>query len=264
MTLESTLKVSVLQHDASLKGSETRFAWLAEKAEIEVSKGAQLLVCPELFMTGYNVGEELHRCAEPADGDFSRRIQSLAKMLNVAILYGYPESFDGRVFNSAILIDADGGIVVNHRKSVLPDGIEGDWFDTGDALSVFSFNGIAMALLICYECEFPEAVRQVVAHGAEVVLVCTACGWDQVPNLVVPSRAYENGVYMVYANIAGVENGHPFTGLSCIVDAYGRDMARAGKDEEIISATLDINQVAEARRQLPYVRDYLKVPSVAK
>jgi len=238
--LESTLKVSVLQHDASLKGSETRFAWLAEKAEIEVSKGAQLLVCPELFMTGYNVGEDLHRYAEPADGDFSCRIQSLAKMLDVAILYGYPESFDARVFNSAILIDANGSIVVNHRKSVLPDGIEGDWFD------------------------FPEAVRRVVANGAEVVLVCTACGWDQVPNLVVPSRAYENGVYMVYANIAGIENGHSFTGLSCIVDAYGRDLARAAKDEEIISATVDINQVVEARRQLPYVRDYLKVPSVAK
>jgi len=100
-------------------------------------------------MTGYNVGEDLHRYAEAADGSFARRVQSVAKALGVAIVYGYPERCDDGMFNSAAFIDANGDLLANHRKSVLPDGIEGDWFDTGNAFTLFSYKGVTMAMLIC-------------------------------------------------------------------------------------------------------------------
>jgi len=118
--------------------------------------------------------------------------------------------------------------------------------------------------MICYECEFPEPIRRASAEGADIILVVTACAWDQVPNLVVPSRAYENGVFMVYANFCGVENGHSFCGLSCIVDPYGIDLARAGRDEEAISAQVDLALVPDARARLPYLRDHQKIPSDLK
>jgi len=253
------MKVAVFQHDACLNGPEERFSWMQSNARKHAQ--ADLLVFPELFLSGYNVGENLQRYAEPSDGPFASRVKSLARELGVAILYGYPERAADAVFNSAVIIDSTGQVLANHRKSILPDGIEQKWLQTGKSLTVFEFDGSLVALMICYECEFPETVRRVASLGAEVVLVCTACGWDQVPNLVVPSRAYENGVFMVYANIAGVENGHPFTGLSCIVDPYGRDLARAAKAEAVISAALDMSTVAEARKKLPYLRDHLKTPT---
>ena len=252
------MKIGVFQNDAGVQGSEDRFRWMESNARSHA--GLDLLVFPELFMSGYNVGEDLHRLAEPVDGSFAKRVKSLARELGIAILYGYPERCGDAVFNSALLIDGDGQVLARHRKTVLPDGIEQDWFQTSEGLTLFSFCGARIALMICYECEFPETVRSVTGMGADIVLVCTACGWEQVPKLVIPSRAFENGVFMVYANLAGVENGHHFAGLSCIVDPYGCDLARAGKDETAISATLDLSMVKEARKRLPYLRDHLKVP----
>ncbi|WP_419905140.1 carbon-nitrogen hydrolase family protein [Kiloniella sp.] len=255
------ITIAVLQHNARLKGPDERFAWLDKQARIAASKDIELLVCPELFMTGYHVGDDLHQYAELADGDFAQRVKSLAKELGVAILYGYPERFGKAVYNSAICFDGDGLVLANHRKVVLPPGLEPKYFENGSSLTMFTFKSIKMALMICYECEFPETVRNVTALGAEVVLVCTACSWDQVPNFVAPARAYENGVFLIYANHAGLEDGVEFPGLSCILDPYGGDLARAGADEEVISACIDTRLVRKAQERLPYLRDHKKIPS---
>lgn len=261
MPARNALNIAVHQHDARLRGPGERFAWLESQSREQAGQGLDLLVFPELFMTGYNVGGDLLHFAEAADGGFAQRAKALAHELGVAILYGYPERSDEAIFNSAIFIDADGKVLANHRKSVLPDGIEPDYFQTGSTLTMFTFKSAKVALMICYECEFPETVRSVAASGAEVVLVCTATQWTQVPDYVVPSRAFENGVFMVYANPAGPENGTQFPGRSCIVDPYGNDLARAGGEEAVISAQLDIGLVKKAQMRLPFLRDYQKVPT---
>lgn len=254
------MKVTVLQIDAGRTGANQRWSLLESQARAHAMDGSDLLVWPELFLSGYNVGDALHAHAEPSDGAFAERVQALAQELGVAILYGYPERADGQVYNSALLVDSTGQVLINHRKTVLPDGIEPDRFGVGSDFTLVRLGAAIVAVMICYESEFPEPVRQVSAKGADVVLVVTACAWDQVPNLVVPSRAYENGVFMVYANFCGVENGHAFAGLSCIVDPYGNDLARTGREEEAITAKLDLALVREARARLPYLRDHGKIP----
>lgn len=257
------MKVSVVQVDASLAGTANRFRWLETRVRDAARGSVDLVVFPELYLSGYNVAEALHRCAETQDGPFARCIQSLAKELGVAIAYGYPEMEGEKVYNSLIFIDQRGRKLANHRKTVLPVGIEHDWFATGSDFSHFRFSGATIAMVICYESEFPEIVRSVASGGADVVLVVTASSrdWAQVPKLVIPSRAYENGVFMVYANYCGEENNHGFCGLSCIVDPFGADLARAGKVEETISADLDFSLIAKARSQLPFLKDRNEVLS---
>ncbi len=251
------MKISVAQVHASLAGTGNRFRLLEAQTRQAAIESADLVVFPELYLSGYNVGEAQHRCAEAQDGNFAQQAQSLAKELGLAIAYGYPERDGDTVYNSVIFIDNHGRILANHRKTVLPPGMEHDWFATGSGFSLFHFEGATLAMVICYECEFPEIVRSVALGGADIVIVATAGGkdWEQVPKFVVPSRSYENGVFMVYANYCGAENGHGFCGLSCIVDPYGADLARAGKVEDIISANLDLDLIAEARSQLPLLRD---------
>ncbi|AXI49360.1 hydrolase (plasmid) [Sulfitobacter sp. SK012] len=252
------MKISIAQVDASLAGTDNRFRLLEAQTRQAAIEGANLLVFPELYLSGYNVGEAQHRYAEAQDGNFAQQAQSLAKELGLAIAYGYPERDGDTVYNSVIFIDNHGRILANHRKTVLPPGMEHDWFATGSGFSLFQFEGATLAMIICYECEFPEIVRSVVLGGAEIVIVATAGGkdWEQVPNFVVPSRSYENGVFMVYANYCGAENGHGFCGLSCIVDPFGTDLARAGKAEDVISADLDLGLIAKARSQVPFLRDF--------
>ena len=257
------MRVTVVQADARLAGPENRFSLLEAKVRQAAKEGIDLIVFPELFLSGYNVGEALHQNAQAQDGSFAHRVAALANDLNIAIAYSYPERDGDTVYNASIFIDDQGRTLANHRKMILPPGTEHDWFATGSSVPVFRFKDATITLLICYECEFPEIMRHAALEGAQIVLVATAGGeeWEQVPTFVIPSRAYENGIFIVYANYCGVENGHGFCGLSCIVDPYGADLARAGRTEHVISACLDLGLVVEAREKIPFLRDQRNIIS---
>ena len=161
----------------------------------------------------------------------------LAKSQNVAIVYGYPElGEDDQRYNSVLCVSAAGEVLANHRKRALPTPYEQDLFVTGSEPCVFTLdNGRRAALLICYEVEFPEAVRAAAVAGAEIVIVPTALGnaWGVVARQVVPTRAFENGVFLMYANYAGEERETTYLGESVIVSPMGVDLARAGDGEAV-------------------------------
>jgi len=242
---------------------QARLAGLAPVERLNRLAGAleaepvDLMVCAELFMSGYDVGDALAALAEPADGPFAREVAALARSFNTAIAYGYPEAADGVVYNAAACIDAAGNLVANHRKLMLPPGFEKDHFATGDAETVFDLGDMRLALLICYDAEYPEAVRSAATSGAHAVIVPTALGadWGSVSKQLIPTRAFENGVWLLYANHAGEEGATQFFGGSCIVAPDGSDAVRASDGEEIIAANLDIDRVLRAQARLPYVED---------
>ena len=220
-----------------------------------------LVACPELFMSGYNVGEDVVTLAEPSDGPFARRVAKIAQNSGTAIVYGYPEKADGTLYNSAACIDPAGKLIANHRKLVLPPGFESQHFACGDQLTLFDFNGVRFAILICYDAEHPEAVRAAVEAGAQVVIVPTALidAWNVVAYQMIPTRAFENGVWLLYANHAGAENGASYLGASCIVAPDGKDAARATVAPQatghLICADVDIERVIAAQTRLPYLSE---------
>lgn len=248
------MKAGVLQSDGA---GLTLHARLDKLAAAISGKRLDLVVCPELFMSGYHVAEQLHVLAEPADGSMARATAALARAAGTAIVYGYPERDGASVYNSAAVISADGRLLANHRKLAIPPGSETNWFSPGSGLTMFKLGTMKCAVLICYDAEFPEAVRAACLAGAETVIVPTALSsqWDQVAERVIPARAFENGCWLLYANHAGAENGLTYHGGSCIVTPQGRDAARAGSGEELITATLDATTVAAARARLPYFSD---------
>lgn len=216
-----------------------------------------LVVCPELFMSGYHAGDALVEFAQPCGGAFTLQVAELARSNGSAIVYGYPERDGKHLYNSAACVDSSGEVIANHRKMLLPPSFETRYFQAGDGLTLFDLSGIRCAMLICYDAEFPEAVRAAAEAGAQVVIVPTALAdeWGSVALQMMPTRAFENGVWLLYANHAGVENGIRYFGSSCIVAPDGRDAARAGAEEELILASLDPQRVADARARLPYLND---------
>jgi predicted amidohydrolase len=219
--------------------------------------GADILVCPELFMSGYGAGEKLADLAEAFDGNFAQHVGEIARRRNASIVYGYPEAFDGGIYNSAVAIGKDGTFLGNHRKMVMPTGYEKQWFSRGEALTMFDVDGWNIALIICYELEFPEIVRACSVRGADLVVVPTALTheWDLVSRQMVPARAFENGIYLAYSNHCGNDGDIVYLGESCIVGPDGRDLARAGRGEGVIGATLDATAFAAARSRLAYLTD---------
>ena len=220
-----------------------------------------LVLCPELFLSGYNVGADLAALAEPARGPGFERIAAIAADLGTAIVYGYPERGEDCIYNAAAFVSADGEWLANHRKQLnSPASFEEAYFTPGDRPTLLDYANLRIALLICYEVEFPEAVRNAALSGAQLVLVPTAlvARWDVVASRVVPARAFENGVWLAYANHAGHENGFDYLGGSKIVAPDGKIEAEAGAGEALISAILDPVRVEAAQARLPYLRDYKK------
>jgi predicted amidohydrolase len=115
---------------------------------------------------------------------------------------------------------------------------------------------------VCYDFEFPENLRYVALQGADLVTVPTALGaqWGVVSEKVVPTRAFENGVYVCYANSCGQENGMNYFGGSCIISPDGSDLARAKSGSEFLHSCIKKSAVAIAQDRLPYHKDRQKLP----
>jgi 5-aminopentanamidase len=254
------MQVGVFQSAGGGMSPETRLARLEEVLTREC-QSLDLVVCPELFISGYNVGDDLHRLAQPADGSYNHTVAEIARKSGTAIIYGYPEKADERLYNSAACISSDGALVANHRKRAnSPGSFEEDYFTPGNSMTLFTYQGLKIAILICYEVEFPETVREAASYGAELVVVPTALvdQWGIVAERIVPARAFENGVWVAYANHAGSENGFTYLGGSRIVAPNGIEAAIAKDREALIFAEVDVEKVKAAQARLPYLRDVSK------
>lgn len=233
-------------------------AALASAARRAAAAGARLLVTSELYLTGYALGERLPRLAEAADGPSARSVARIAAEHGVAVAYGYPERAGGALYNSVQLIGPDGTRLANYRKTHLYGAFETAHFTPGDELVVQAgLDGLRLGLLICYDVEFPEAVRAHALAGTELLLVPTALmsPYEFVARTVVPARAWESQLYIAYANRLGREGEFTFAGLSCMASPDGTVPARAGTGEELIVADADPLHLAGSRAGNPYLTD---------
>jgi predicted amidohydrolase len=261
--LPPKLRVAIYQYAGRDETPADRIARLAAELDRVGAGSTDLVLTPELFLSGYNIGTELVRArAEPADGPSAKAIAELARRHRTAIAYGYPQRDGDAFYNAVQCIGADGQRLANHRKLQLPSDYERASFARGDCLTPFKLNGWKASLLVCYDVEFPEAVRGCALGGADLVIVPTALKdrWGFVAQKMVPTRAFENGVFLMYANYAGGEGDWTYLGESCVIAPDGSEVARAGSGEEMLRGTLDAALIAPARAMLPYLKDRDAIP----
>lgn len=216
-----------------------------------------LVVCPELFATGYHIARDHRDLGEPVDGRYFHGFAAVAQAHGCAIAFGYPEAA-GQTYNAAAVVGADGALLANHRKRLpSPNSFEETCFANGGTQTLFDLEGMRVAAAICYEIEFPETARSAALAGADLLIVPTAlvAAWPVVAERVVPARAFENGLWLAYANHGGRELAESYLGGSRIVAPDGREVAVAGRGEELLIAEIDTEAVSRTRRRLPYLRD---------
>ncbi|MCX4593425.1 carbon-nitrogen hydrolase family protein [Streptomyces sp. NBC_01340] len=231
---------------------------LDEAAGRAAAAGAGLVAAPEMFLTGYAIGDDIARLAEPADGDSADAIAEIATRHGVAVAYGYPEREGETVHNSAQLISADGTRLANYRKTHLFGCFERDHFTPGvQPVVQAELNGLRVGLMICYDVEFPENVRAHALAGTDLLVVPTAQmhPFQFVAESVVPVRAFENQMYVAYVNRVGPEGEFEFVGLSTLAGPDGIARTRAGRGEELVLADADPDFLAASREANPYLKD---------
>ncbi|MET7363453.1 carbon-nitrogen hydrolase family protein [Streptomyces sp. NPDC005562] len=252
------LRTALLQSSGRLGSVDENLASLDGAAARAAAAGAGLLVAPELYLTGYAIGDDIARLAEPVDGASAKAVAEIAARHGVGVAYGYPERGGARVFNSVQLIGPDGATLANYRKTHLFGGFERDAFSPGEQTVVQAeLGGIRVGLMICYDVEFPENVRAHALAGTDLLVVPTAQmhPFQFVAESVVPVRAFESQMYVAYVNRVGPEGEFEFVGLSTLAGPDGVARARAGRGEELVFGDVDPVFLAASRENNPYLRD---------
>jgi len=232
--MSDILNVTILQSSGTLDGPSDRIAWLQNTIENEVDENIDLVILPELFQSGYFIDKDVITRAEEKNGPFHQAVAMLAKKHQMAILYGYAEKTTSGTYNSAQCIDKNGQIIGHHRKLLLPPGFEQDYFIEGNQAEPFMIGSFKIGILICYDIEFPENARHLAMSGTDLIVVPTALGapWGVVAEKIIPARAFENGIYVIYANHGDTENKLTYHGVSCVIAPNGIELARAGNSIE--------------------------------
>jgi agmatine deiminase len=243
------------------------------KVERVAQEGSQIICLPELYRTRYfpqGIGVNASPLAETIPGDSTRVFSEIARRNNVVIIVPiFEKSSDGRYFNTAVIIDADGTLHTSYHKVHIPQDpgfFEKGYFYPGDRYHVHTTRYGRIAVLICYDQWFPEAARCVALDGAQIIFYPTAIGhptseepaegnWHEAWALIQRGHAVANSVHVAAVNRVGKEADIKFFGGSFICDAFGKIIVQGGDTEETLTATLDLSMNLTVRESWGFFRN---------
>jgi predicted amidohydrolase len=254
------MRLALAQWRPVTGGTAEGLARLDADAAKAAAAGADLLMTPEMALTGYAIGADAVRAAaDPEGGPIATAVGQCARRHGIAVLAGFPRiGADGRVFNTVNLADRQGALRASYAKTHLYGSVDRAQFAAGGEIAApVEIGGWRLGLAICYDIEFPELARALALAGAEAILAPTAnmMPYESVATRLVPARAEENAVFLAYANYVGREDAFDYFGLSCVCGPDGADLARAGLGEEMLFADLDKAALAAARALATHLAD---------
>jgi predicted amidohydrolase len=224
--------------------------------------GAELAVLPEATMVRF--GADLRAAAEPLDGPFCSSLAEAAKETGVALVAGvFEPAPDGRVYNTAVVIDRNGALVASYRKLHLFDAFdqrESELVAPGSSVVVASLAGVPVGVEICYDIRFPELTRALAVAGASLVTVSAAwqAGLFKEEHWVtlLRARAIENTVWIAAVGQVPDPDEKPTraatgVGRSMLIDPLGVVRADLGPSPGVMVLNADMSLVETVRKTLP-------------
>ena len=250
------------QTGPKLGNKEGNLKQIAEQASKARKKNIDLVIFPELHLTGYTMRDEVFHLAESIPGPSTRKVESMAKEHGVHIIFGMPEESEvkGVIHNTAVFVGPK-GLIGTYRKIHLPTHSvfeERRYYRPGQEAPVFKTALGTIGLSICYDLYFPELTRLQALQGAQLIVCISAS-----PGLrrkffegFCLSRAMENAVYLAYVNRVGIEEGLQFWGGSRVIAPNGSVLAQCKYDvEEFQICKVDLDEVSRARAFIPTIKD---------
>ena len=226
-------------------------------------EGCELILFPELIVTGYLPVEQVLALVEPVTGPSVQRLAQAARKLRIAIAFGLAELDEARArhsygarYNSLVVLDRQGSLAALYHKMHLW-AAEREWAEPGNEALAFELDGVRYGGWICYDTRFPELARLSALAGIEAGLVPTAwLGPGDEWELALRARALDNSIFIAGADIIGPDPALRCYGRSLIVSPKGRVLARAEPEQEgIVCATLDPAEMAAQRGRVPLLAD---------
>lgn len=216
-----------------------------------------IIILPETFSTGFSMN--LAVTAEPEAGTTEQFLREVAAEYQCCAIGGVvTQSGDGRGLNQSLAISPDGSLLARYTKNYpFRLGGEKEVHTAGTEISLFEWQGLRIAPLICYDLRFPELARKAVSAGAEMLIYIAAWPVKRIHHWVtlLQARAIENLAYVIGVNRCGTDPEFTYTGRSLVVDPHGFIIADAAEQERSISAQVDPAVLREWRSQFPALKD---------
>ena len=271
------IKVASSQFASSKNNSDGNMNKALEIAKKASDENVNILLFQELFQSEYF-------CSTKNDDFFELAIEfpthnifqifsNFCKSNNMVMPISFFEKYQGKYFNSLVVIDADGSLSDIYRKSHIPEGPgynEKFYFSPGDTgFKVFNTKFATIGCAICWDQWFPECARILTMQGAEILFYPTAIGSEpQDPDLdsrkhwknVMIGHAAANQIPIVASNRVGIENEKDITikfyGNSLIIDHVGDVVSQMNEEEEgLRSHDFNIEEIRNYRQSWGNFRD---------
>lgn len=220
---DQTLRITVVQEAPVPRDPDRN---LERVHQLLTTAESDLLVFPELFLTGYQTAGLAEIAVSTADDPRISRLSRACRDAGTALLVGFVEPDPAGFFDSYLAVDRDGTVMPPIRKTHLFGG-ERDVFLAGDSIAPVELCGTRVGVINCFELEFPEVARTLALRGASVLVAGSANmhPYELDHRTAATARALENRLPLAYANRVGSESGHDFCGSSRIISADGATLA---------------------------------------
>ncbi|MCW4006626.1 MAG: carbon-nitrogen hydrolase family protein [Candidatus Bathyarchaeota archaeon] len=261
--MKDTIRLALAQMSSKRENKAENIKKIQEHTLKAKKQNADLIIFPELSLTGYVVRDQIYELAETIPGPSTQKIEEIAKKTGMHIIFGMPEVSEktkATIFNTSVLVGPE-GYIGKYRKMYLPTHSvfeEKRYFRPGYQAAVFDTALGKIGLCICYDLFFPEVTRLIRLKGAQLIVAISASPAVRRSyfEIITAARALENTAFLAYVNLVGVEEGLQFWGGSRLVNPAGDVVCRAKVDEEdfvICDVTLSDMRAIEAF--IPTLRD---------
>lgn len=243
-------KIAVVQEKSKGRNFEANVELSKSIMEEAKSSGADLVLFPECFITGYDLpisNEE----ALAEECEFLKDICLTAAKLKIGVVITALTKGKAKPRNSAFLINKSGEILMKYDKVHTCDFGDESSLESGDEFKVADFHGVKIGIMICYDREYPESARVLMMKGAELILCPNDCGAMKPRIQALSTRAYENMTGVVMANPPGSN-----WGCSCAFSPICWDEDGNCVDNTILMADEMSSKVYYAEFDLDKLRGY--------
>ena len=250
-----TITAAAIQFNVKQGDVDANLAYVREALHRAAGQGAQLVVLPEMWSSGFsykNLNALALRTAAIVE-----ELLALSLELKLVIVGSMPEPNGDKVFNTIHVID-NGKLAGIYRKMHLFSLLgEDKAFSGGDQWLLAETTLGKIGVIICYDLRFPELSRRLALEGA--VVICVPAQWPRPRQehwrTLLRARAIENQLYVVSCNACGIVGKLDFFGMSMIIDPKGEMIAEAGDEEREIIGHLDLQALHDWRTQIPCFGD---------
>jgi predicted amidohydrolase len=261
--MKEKITLALAQINSKREDKKENLKKIEEFAVKAKEQAADLVIFPELCLTGYVVKDQLYELAEIIPGPSTKEVEEIACKTEMHIIFGMPElsgKTEGTMFNTSVFIGPK-GIIGKYHKMYLPTHSvfeEKRYFRPGYQPAAFQTSIGDIGLCICYDLFFPEVTRLTRLAGAKLIVCISASPSVRRSyfEIFTAARAVENTAYLAYVNLVGVEDGLQFWGGSRLVNPTGDIIAKAKYDEEdLVVAEVDFNDLRPTEAFIPTLRD---------